>query len=124
MIKDIVGSGPFVQVIGGGGYSPYINMSNPSAGMTRWNGATQSLEVYDGSSWMVISSSVTSVGLTGDAVSAITWAKKKMEEEAELEKLAREHPAVNIALDNLKKAKIHLDTTIILSKEHDQKTTS
>jgi hypothetical protein len=71
---------------------------------------------------MVISSSVASVGLTGDAVSAITWAKKKMEEESNLEKLAREHPAINIALDNLKKAKIQLDATIILSKEHDQTT--
>ena len=122
MIKDVISSGPFVQVMGGGGYSPYINMSNPSAGMTRYNGNTQSFEVYDGSSWMVISSSVANVGLTGDAVSAIAWAKKKMEEEAAIEKLAREHPAINIALDNLKKAKIQLDATIILSKEHDTST--
>jgi len=124
MIKDIISSGPFVQVAGGGGYTPYINMNTPSAGITRWNGNTQSLEVYDGSSWMVISSSVATVGLNTDAVRAITWANNKMNEEAELEKLAKEHPAINIALDNLKKAKIQLDTTIILSKEHDQKTTS
>jgi len=122
MIKDVISTGPFVQVMGGGNYTPYVNMSNPSAGITRFNGNTQSLEVYDGASWMVISSSVASVGLTGDAVSAITWAKKKMEEESNLEKLAREHPAINIALDNLKKAKIQLDATIILSKEHDQTT--
>jgi hypothetical protein len=122
MIKDIISSGPFVNVMGGGGYFPYINMSNPSAGMTRFNGNTQNLEVYDGSSWMTISSNVANVGLTSDAVSAITWAKKKMEEEAAIETLAREHPAINIALDNLKKAKIQLDATIILSKEHDTST--
>ena len=45
-----------------------------------------------------------------------------MAEEDELENLAREHPAINIALDNLKKAKIQLDAIIILSKEHDQTT--
>jgi len=119
MIKDIISSGPFVQVAGGGGYTPYINMNTPSAGITRWNGATQSLEVYDGSSWMVISSSVATVGLNNDAVRAITWANKKIAEETELEKLAEEHPAVKIALDNLERAKQQLDATIILSKEHD-----
>lgn len=122
MIKDVISGGPFIQVTGGGGYTPYINMSNPSAGMTRFNGNTQSFEVYDGSSWMVISSSVSSVGLTGEAVVIMEWARKKMNEEVAIEKLALEHPAINIALDNLKKAKIQLDATIILSKEHDTST--
>ena len=97
MIKDVIGTGPFVQVMGGGGYTPYINMSNPSAGMTRFNGNTQSIEVYDGSSWMIMSSSVASVSLTGEAVNILSWAKQKMEDEVMLEKLAREHPAINLA---------------------------
>ena len=122
MIKDVISTGPFVQVTGGGNYTPYVNMSNPSAGITRFNGNTQSLEVYDGASWMVISSSVASVGLNNDANNAITWALRKMEEESQLEKLAREHPAINLALDNLKKAKTQLDAIIILSKEHEQTT--
>ena len=122
MIKDITASGPFIQVMGGGNYTPYINMSNPSAGMTRFNGNTQSLEVYDGHSWMVMSSSVASVGLTGEAVNILSWAKQKMEDEIMLEKLAREHPAINLALDNVKKAKTQLDAIIILSKEHDTST--
>ena len=122
MIKDVIGTGPFVQVMGGGGYTPYINMSNPSAGMTRFNGNTQSIEVYDGSSWMIMSSSVASVSLTGEAVNILSWAKQKMEDEVMLEKLAKEHPAINLALDNLKKAKTQLDAIIILSKEHDQTT--
>ena len=122
MIKDVISTGPFVQVTGGGNYTPYVNMSNPSAGMTRFNGNTQSLEVYDGASWMIISTNVASVGLNSDANNAITWALRKMEEESNLEKLAREHPAINLALDNLKKAKTQLDAIIILSKEHDQTT--
>ena len=119
MIKDIISSGPFVQVAGGGGYTPYINMNTPSAGITRWNGATQSLEVYDGSSWLVISPSVATVGLNNDAVRAITWANDKMNEEIALKELAKDHPAVQIALDNLEKAKQQLNATILLSKEHD-----
>ena len=122
MIKDVISSGPYLQVMGGGGYTPYVNMSSPSAGITRFNGNTQSLEVYDGASWMVISSSVASVGLTAEAQSILMWAKKKMDDEAVLEKLAREHPAINLALENLKKAKIQLDATIILSKDHEQTT--
>ena len=119
MIKDVIGNTPFIQVTGGGGYTPYINMSNPSAGMTRFNGNTQNLEVYDGHSWMVMSSSVASVGLTAEAQSILMWAKQKMEDEVMLEKLAREHPAINLALDNVKKARTQLDAIIILSKEHE-----
>jgi hypothetical protein len=122
MIKDVISTSPFVQVTGGGGYTPYINMSNPSAGMTRFNGNTQSIEVYDGASWMTLSSNVASVGLTGEAVSILSWAKQKMEDEVMLEKLAKEHPAINLALENVKKAKTQLDAIIILSKEHDQTT--
>jgi len=122
MIKDVISTGPFVQVMSGGNYTPYVNMSNPSAGITRFNGNTQSLEVYDGASWMIISNNVASVGLNNEATNAITWALRKMEEESQLEKLAREHPAINLALDNLKKAKTQLDAIIILSKEHDQTT--
>lgn len=122
MIKEVISSGPFVSVSGGSNFTPYINMSNVSAGITRWNGNTNNFEVYDGAAWMTLSSNVASVGLNKDAVGAITWTLKKMAEEDELENLAREHPAINIALDNLKKAKIQLDAIIILSKEHDQTT--
>jgi hypothetical protein len=123
MIREIISSGPFLSVSGGGNYTPYINMSNPSAGMTRWNGNTNNLEVYDGSAWMTINSNTAMLGLTNDATNAITWVLRKMGEEAKLEELAKEHLAINLALDNLKKAQRQLDATIILSKEH-EKTTS
>jgi len=123
MIREIIGSGPFLSVSSGGAFTPYINMSMSSAGMTRWNGNTNNLEVYDGSAWMTINSNTATLGLTNDATYAITWVLRKMEEESKLEKLAKEHLAINLALDNLKKAQRQLDATIILSKEH-EKTTS
>jgi hypothetical protein len=102
-----------------GGYSsnPYVNMNNPSAGMVRFDGTN--FQVYDGSGWMTISGSVASVGMNPNAESAIDWAIRKMSEEAEVQKLAEDHPAVKIALENLNKAKQQLDATIILSKEHE-----
>jgi hypothetical protein len=80
------------------------------------------MEVYDGSSWKELSTTYASVSMTGEAEALFDWVRKKRDEELQLEALAREHPAINIALGNLKKAKIQLDATIILSKEHDTST--
>lgn len=100
-----------------GGYSsgPYIDMSRPSAGMVRYNG--NNFEVYDGSSWIMISYNSPQVSLNSSAVTAITWAFNKMAEEAELEKLSRSHPSIQAAYDHLKRAAEQLKTTIILSKD-------
>jgi hypothetical protein len=102
--------------------NPYIPSGNQSAGMMRYNISNQNIEVYDGSSWQELASSYASVSMTSEAVALLDWARKKRDEELQLEALAREHPAINIALGNLKKAKIQLDATIILSKEHDETT--
>ncbi len=80
------------------------------------------IEVYDGQVWKEMSSNYATVSMTPEAEALFDWVRKKRDEEIELEALAREHPAINIALDNLKKAKIQLDATIILSKEHDTST--
>jgi len=117
MINGIVLNGKHMYVNGGHNSMPYINNSNTSAGMVRYNNSN--LEVYDGSSWLVINGSIASVGLNGAAESAIDWAMKKMAEEEMIKALAEKHPAVKIALANLDKAKQQLDATIILSKEHE-----
>ena len=96
---------------------PYVNMSNYSAGMVRYNGSNQSMEVYDGASWLQIASNHASIDLSGSANAALNWAMRKMAEEAELEKLAKSHPAVKAAYENLKRAEEQLKITVILSKE-------
>jgi hypothetical protein len=98
--------------------NPYIPPGGQSAGMVRYNTNMNVIEAYDGQVWKEVSS-YASVGLTAEAELLLDWARKKRDEEIELESLAREHPAINIALDNLKKAKTQLDATIILSKEHE-----
>jgi multidrug resistance efflux pump len=102
--------------------NPYIPPGGQSAGIVRYNTNMNVMEVYDGQNWKEISNSYANVSLTGEAEALLDWARRKRNEEAELEALAKEHPAINIALANLKKAKMQLDATIILSKEHDQTT--
>lgn len=109
-----------VIVSGGQSSTPYINPGAPSAGMMRY--MNNNFEIYDGSSWQILGASYPTVDLSGAANSAINWAMKKMTEEAELERLAKEHPAINAAYNNMLKAAEQLKTTIILSK--DDKTTS
>lgn len=101
---------------------PYVNMSNPSAGMVRYNGNNQALEVYDGMTWLVLTANHAQLDLSGGANAAISWAMNKMNEETELQQMAKEHPAVRAAYEAFKRAGEQLKTTIILSK--DEQTTS
>lgn len=107
MINSISGMNNVV-VNSGSSFMPYVNMSNPSAGMVRYNGSNQNLEVYDGSSWLQI---------VTPSASIVAWALNKMAEEAELQQLAHKHPAVRAAYEAFKRAGEQLKTTIILSKD-------
>ena len=106
MIKGISQGGRYITVTGGSPSNPYISPGSQSAGMMRYNTNMNTVEVYDGSTWKDIGSSYATVGLTTEAEALFDWTRKKRDEELQLEALAKEHPAINIALDNLKKAKI------------------
>ena len=121
MIKGLTGSkGVFVS--GGNTSLQYVNQnpSNPMQGMIRVWGTD--MQVFDGSGWTNIQSSYATVELDGNTQRLLDWAKSKMEEEHELQQLSKENAAVQIALDNLKRAQEQLDVTIILSKEYEQST--
>lgn len=108
MIKNItIGAG----LVGNGSpFTPYIPMNTASAGLVRYNGTNQCLEVYDGSTWQTLGSHA-DIRLDDRAVRAIDWVYKKMDEERQLEELMRKHPTVA-------KAKEHLDTVIALTKDY------
>ena len=122
MLKALTGLGHIV-VMRGGQSLPYISPGTRSSGAVRYNEHTANLEVYDGINWQQLTGEVPSIELSATASSAINWAINKMAEETEYKKLAADHPAVKIAMENLEKAKQQLDVTIILSKDND-KTTS
>jgi len=122
MIKGISQGGRYITVTGGSPSNPYISPGSQSAGMMRYNTNMNTVEVYDGQSWKDISSNYANISLTMEAESLLDWARKKRDEELQYKSLAESHPAVKIAMDNLEKAKLQLDATIILSKEHDTST--
>ena len=121
MIKGLMGSRG-IAVNGGDTSVPYVNqnVSNPIQGIIRVWG--NDMQVFDGSNWMNITTSYATVGLDPVTQEAIDWVKQKMQDEKELHQLSKENPAVQIALDNLKRAQEQLDVTIILSKEYEKST--
>jgi hypothetical protein len=94
-------SGGYGIHVGGGWTSlPFVgdNPSNPLQGMMRVKG--NNVEIYNNSSWTVVTSNVASVELTGVAQTAIEWAQKKMAEEKRLDELCEKYPGLRKARDN------------------------
>lgn len=118
MIKGLQGI-TGVSVGGGNTALPYVgpNANNPMTGMIRIHNTE--LEVFNGSSWQMISASYATVGLDQDVLDIVQWARKKRDEENEWYKLASSNEAVRIALEQLEQAKTRLELTAILSREYE-----
>lgn len=104
MISNITSISPFVQVGGGSTYGPYISPGAASAGMVRYHNTE--LEVYDGVSWLRLSGSATTVGLSGEAEAAIAWASQQRQEQARLRELMDKHPGLKAAYEQFEIMKI------------------
>ena len=118
MIKGLQGI-TGVSVGGGNTALPYVgpNANNPMTGMIRIHGTE--MEVFNGSSWQMLSTSYATVGLDQDVLDIVQWARKKRDEENEWYKLASSNEAVRIALEQLEQAKTRLELTAILSREYE-----
>lgn len=108
MIKGI-NTGPGLQVSNGYAswpqfYNSVQTTGNSLIGTVRYNGSSQNLEVYDGNSWMIMTSSYPTVELSGEVQSILNWAKVKMVEEARLQQLAQDNATLKDALDALRRA--------------------
>ena len=119
MIKSIHSSSPFLTVSGGNPGSTYIgNYSNaPGVGNMRYNPNSQNIEVYDGSTWIILSAHHTNINLSDEAVSLLQWAKKKMLEEAERNELAKINPAINDLMKQIKDKEEQIKIVQTLIKE-------
>jgi hypothetical protein len=95
MINTIL-NGAGINVIVGGSSTPYIDMTRTSAGTVRYN--NNNFEVYDGNSWIIMSSGMVQVSLDGVTLESLQWVRRKMTEEKRLEELAKNHPAVADAM--------------------------
>jgi hypothetical protein len=118
MIKGLQGN-IGIGVTGGNTSVPYVNQnsSNPMQGMIRVWGTD--MQVFDGSSWVNMSTSYATVGLDQDTQNLLQWVKSKQRQEIEILELATKNEAVRIALENVKKAQDQLTITAHLSREHE-----
>jgi hypothetical protein len=117
MIKGLQGV-TGITVSGGNTALPYVgpNTNNPMTGMLRINGTE--MEVFNGSSWQMLSTSYATVSLDQEVLDLIHWARKKRDEEKEMLSLAQTNSAVKNALDAVERAKEQLKIIKDLSIEH------
>lgn len=94
MIKGLGQSGRYIHVQSGNANLPYVNpsSSNPFTGMMRMNGTN--VEIFDGTTWIIVNSSYATVGLTDEAELLLDWARKKRDEELRIQALAEKHPGI------------------------------
>ena len=118
MIKGLTGV-TGITVSGGNTALPYVtpNANNPMTGMIRIHNTE--LEVFNGSSWQMISSSYATVSMDQDVLDIIQWARKRRDEESKWYSLASSNEAVRIALEQLEQAKTRLELTAILAREYE-----
>jgi hypothetical protein len=118
MIKGLMGTCG-VTVSAGNTTVPYINqnVSNPMQGMIRVWGSD--MQVFDGSSWMTMSTSYATVTLDQDILDIIQWARTQRTLEMNRKTLIENNPALQKAYEAVKRAEENFD---ILSKfvEHDE----
>jgi hypothetical protein len=113
MIQGII-PGTGLVTTGGSSMQPYISPGSQSAGILRYNTNLKNIEVYDGVSWLALSSSHTQISLDGPTQEAVQWVRRRMEQEKRLEELARQHPAVADAAAAVAQAQEQLDIVTAL----------
>ena len=120
MIKSIYSNTPFITVSGGNPGSTYIgNYSNnaPGVGNMRYNPNSQNIEVYDGSTWIILSAHHTNINLSDDAVSLLEWARKKRDEDLERERLEQTNPVIKDLVNQIKDKEEQIKVVQTLLKE-------
>jgi len=118
MIKYIASSGKYTNVIGGPATN-YINnhIGAQGVGNLRFNTSNQSMEVYDGMSWITLQMGHVNVGLNAEAESILDWAKKKRDEEIEIDLLAAANPAIKNLLEQIKEKEDQIQMVMTLIKK-------
>ena len=85
-------------------YNNSASNSNTLVGQMRYNGSAQCIEVYDGMTWLSMTTSFPTVDLASHVQAVVNWAQIKMAEEARIKELAAKHPSVADALAAVAKA--------------------
>jgi hypothetical protein len=108
MIKGLMGSQGIV-VSGGNTSLPYVgsNTSNPMTGMLRINGTD--MEVFNGNSWQMLSTSYATVSLDQDSQDLLQWARTQRQLEMNRATLIENNPALEKAYKAILRAEQNFD---------------
>lgn len=71
-------------------------------GNVRFDTGSQCFQIYDGHTWVTYYDKQVNIELTQEAETILNWAKKKMNEERELEQLSKAHPSLNDLISQIK----------------------
>jgi len=117
MIKGLAPTGKYTIVSAGNTSVPYVNqnINNPIQGMIRISG--NDMQVFDGSNWMMMSTSYASVGLSPEAEALLDWAKKKRDEEMERDFLAATNSTIRDLLDQIAEKEDQIQMVMNLIKK-------
>lgn len=117
MIKGLTTAGKYTVVSAGNTSVPYVNqnLNNPIQGMLRISGSD--LQVFDGTSWIVMNTSYATVGLNGEAESLLDWAREKRNEEIECDLLAATNPTIKDLLEQIKEKEDQIQMVMNLIKK-------
>lgn len=110
MIRIIFNSGnlPF--------YQNDTSYNLPSAsGAVQWNGNSKKFQVSTGAGWMDIDNNI-NLNSSPDFTMVLQWAKEKMHEEQELERLAKENTTLKDLVDQLNYTKEQIKVVKTLLK--------
>jgi ribosomal protein S10 len=118
MIKTIT-PGTGINVHNNSSWPSFYNTTsnNSLVGQIRYNGQNQNMEVYDGNSWMLLTSGYPTIELAPHVQEVVAWAQVKMAEEKRLRELADQHPSVADALAALDRAQEQVQVVAALVQE-------
>ncbi len=117
MIKGLVQVGKYTVVSSSDYSMPYIqpNGNSPMHGTMRVSG--NNIEAFDGTRWVIIPSSMATVGLTPDAELLLDWARQKRDEELATTQLAKNNPVIKDLLDKVNAYQDQIEMVKILMKD-------
>lgn len=90
---------------------PYISPGTSCAGHVRWSANTNCLEINDGLTWRQLNWIHPTIEFDNETQAVLDWARQKIEQEKELDKLAQEYPAIA-------QLKEKMDLMLTLVKDH------
>ena len=118
MIKSLHSSSPFITVSGGNPGSTYIgNFNGTGVGNMRYNPNSQNTEVYDGSTWIILSAHHATINLSDEAVGLLQWARQKRDEELAIEKLVLTNSTIKDLVTQIKDKQEQIKVVQTLIKE-------